>query len=235
MRVTKKKYYFNIYIIIIIYILNISSYISKWCKDVNDVKDVYIICSQKHTENVDFFRAVGWQLQLHEWTPSLKRIDYRAARRPAAQTAHKTRKSAYGHRKSAYVHQAHRYLFLNVTQMHRSRLREKPQKTGHLHNPVFFFLQKQQKHSLQYVSDFQSLQDARWLFFLVSMLPDKNIRLASVSPTETPHTLWAKTPIVTQSKKQRLPRWLNNDVKVIARQRFFRLEKPMFLHSMLNS
>ena len=48
--------------------------------------------------------------------------------------------------------------------------------------------QKQEKPSRQYVSDLQSLQDERHLFFLVSKLPDKNIYLSSLSLIETLHT-----------------------------------------------
>ena len=37
----------------------------------------------------------------------------------------------------------------------------------------------------QYVTDFQSLQDERWRFFLVSKLPDKKFHLSSWSLAET--------------------------------------------------
>ena len=65
---------------------------------------------------------------------------------------------------------------------------------GHQQNPVFWFLQKPEKLSRQYVSDLPSLQDVRRLFFLLSKLTDKNIHLASLSLTESSHTSWAKTP-----------------------------------------
>ena len=45
--------------------------------------------------------------------------------------------------------------------------------TGVPASSCVYFSQKQEKPSLQYVSDFQSLQDSRWIFFLVSKLPDK--------------------------------------------------------------
>ena len=44
-----------------------------------------------------------------------------------------------------------------------------------------YYLQKQEKPSLQHVSDFQSLQDERYLFFLGCKHPDKNCYLSSLA------------------------------------------------------
>ena len=63
-------------------------------------------------------------------------------------------------------------------------------------------IKKQEKPSLQYVSDFQSLQDSRWIFFLVSKLPGKTIHLASSSLASRHILREQKHRLLSQSKKQ---------------------------------